>query len=162
MTTLRTTVIIIATAASGAMLSPSATADETKVPSSADWKKAKPVKLARELPAQCTAMQIRDWMRIRCECDLPTGGSFLSGDHKNVYFYADKPLTKWGGPDWDEPGFVEVIFAVRKNDRRIMQLTQGTHAGGYGGPGGQKVLMLISEVWLPDQQAPVITFTYQK
>ena len=162
MTPLRATIAIVAMTASATLLSPrAATADTSKVPTPAEWKSAPQVKLARQLPSTCTAIKVREWMRIRCECDLPTGGAFLTGNQKDVYFYADKPINEWGGPDFTKPGFAEVIFAVRKNDRRIMQLTQAAHSGGYGGPSGQRLLMLISETWLPTQDAPVITFSHQ-
>jgi hypothetical protein len=107
----------------------------------AEWKLATPLHLARA-ERRCKALRLREWVRIDC------GGVYaalLGGSAAGVELYEGKV----------EPGTF-AIFPVRRGDRRLIEF--GTTSGAASKYTVElDNLAVVSELWLPGDDGPVIT-----
>jgi hypothetical protein len=120
---------------------PAAPPERTKKPSSAAWKTAPEVPLARSIH-ECKAQQIAEWMRIRCDIEV-SSASLLAGEARDVAF---SPL--------DKNAAFSVVLAVRPGDRRVIQLNHFFSFSRWGA--SEAGAAEISEMWLPGAAAPVV------
>lgn len=126
--------------------------EESKKPSAAEWKSATEVVATRAGPRAkgCTLWRVREWIRVSCP-DLVTASlAFLGGTSKDVAFWIDPPREA----DQKLPQGGEVMFPVRKGDRRVLQFL--TFGPGYEGPFTQLPALVVQEHWLADAVGPTI------
>jgi hypothetical protein len=127
--------------------------EKTPRPSKSDWKDAPQFQLDEgSLPGGgvCTYQRIREWMRIRCE--ISTGKiTLMSGNGDDVFVTLDPFLPENVGL---APEGGDLIFAVRKGDRRLFEWLHMTF--GYGGMNNANSFLVISEMWLPGEEKPTI------
>jgi hypothetical protein len=124
--------------------------EETKsaVPKPDDWKDAVRRDLASRDEYSCTLERVREWHRIDCGCTNATV-SLVAGTRDGVFVWAAEDKA-------------QLIFPVRRGDRRVLQVTP--HAmivsgmGPYGSPGEQPggPPIVFSETWLEGEDAPTL------
>lgn len=126
---------------------------KSPTPTAAEWKDAPAVQLTRTGPAakDCRAYRLREWLRVRCPTLQTSVISLLGGSPEGVAFWIDPPPNK----DSVMPGGGEVLFPMRRGDRRVIQL--GTFGEGYDGPLTVIPALLLQEQWADGAEAPVIT-----
>lgn len=108
----------------------------------ASWEGATPLDLSRPHET-CKAVRLGEWARITCS--LPgfiMGVRLHGGSHEGVAF---KEAKAEGG--------VHVIFPMREGDRREIGIA---HRIGSGYTVEEDLAVVISELWLPGDTAPVI------
>jgi hypothetical protein len=124
--------------------------EKTPRPSLAEWKPVQPVALTDPLRFGCNAYRLREWVRIRCSSLATSSIALLGGSPEGIALWVDTPL-----PDsFNIPPGGEVIFPVRRGDRRIFEWS--TFGESYEGIGFPVIAFLISESWAPDEPAPRI------
>ncbi len=147
-----------ASASSPAAARPLAGMDLPSEPSAApgkdDWKAAQAVSLDNELTPGCSALLLREWLRVRCKGSLPGSGAVVSGPSKEVLFYIGVPRDQHGFPNHGE-SFIDVVMPLRRGESRLVQLTRAT-TGGYDGPFSQGSWVLLSQEWRPQRKAPAV------
>lgn len=127
--------------------------EESKLPTRAEWDQAQDVSLSRGRSMAyaadpCRARRVRAWMRIRCNISLASI-ALLGGDAHHVFIRLD-PL-----PEFESfPPGGEVIFPVRKGDRRVFEFL-GLEWG-YHGANSVTSFMVVSEAWLPGEEKPFL------
>lgn len=122
-----------------------------------EWKSAEPVALARELPRNCNAKLVREWLRIWCEAFQPQSGAVLTGNPDDVYFFMVSGQTRGiASLGRDFQGYVTVELPLRRGDQRLIQITEAATLD-YGGLGPQQVTILLSVRWLDDEAGPTVT-----
>lgn len=123
-------------------------------PSKEEWEKAPIVDLAEgsiiNMQSDCKAQRLREWIRLAC-IDTPNVMlTLLSGN-------ADDVFLELGPLELDRGSFpraAEVVFAVRKGDRRLIEWQAVRFH--YGMSMEAVSAFLISEMWLPGDEKPVI------
>ena len=122
-------------------------AGTSKVPSYAEWKEAKRVRLLRSLPRGCKASLKREWIRLHCEGQVE-GVAHLAGATDDVFFTTVPPNYE----DWQNPyrGSVILIFPVRRGQRRLFQIV-GDEWGHNTGA------LTVSSQWLDGQAGPWVS-----
>lgn len=119
----------------------------TPIPKADEWTHAERMELTRTGPLAegCRTYRVREWLRIRCPVKT-FALSLLGGDVQGVAF--------WIGPASEgQPG--EVLFPVRRGDRRIVQLWgPEVDAKGIFTP---KATLIIQEQWVPGMAAPIVS-----
>jgi cytochrome c peroxidase len=115
-------------------------------PTKAEWEGAEEVTLAHQSPL-CRVHRARAWVRVRCsevKGEPLAQVTLIAGPKEGVELAAAK-------------GVAEVIFPVRRGDRRLFEIDRLVEAWKswvlYDGT------VVISEVWLPGAAAPEITVT---
>jgi hypothetical protein len=127
--------------------------EESKMPTAMEWDQAQDVSLSRGRSMAfatdpCRARRVREWMRIRCNISLASI-ALLGGDARHVFIRLD-PL-----PEFESfPPGGEVIFQVRKGDRRVFEFL-GLEWG-YHGANSVTSFMVVSEAWLPSEEKPFL------
>jgi hypothetical protein len=127
-------------------------AEATKLPTAAEWTAAPRVRLSRRGPAAegCRAYRLREWLRVRCPDLTIATISLLGGQTEGVAFWIT-PSPEGSGL----PRGGEVMFPVRRGDRRVVQIT--TFGAGYDGPFTILPAVIIQEQWLDGDPAPIIS-----
>jgi hypothetical protein len=125
------------------------TEEKTPLPTPADWKPTTPVALTDPLPFNCNAYRVREWVKIRCSHLSTSTLALLGGSREGVALFIDPPPQEQQTP----PGG-EVVFAVRRGDRRVFEWS--TFGDSYEGPGSPEVAFLISEAWVTGDAGPSI------
>jgi hypothetical protein len=129
-------------------------ADEASAKPTADeWRSAPEVEPTRRGPraARCHVWRVREWVRVSCP-DLVTASiAMLGGTAQGMAFWID-PVRE--GADGKLPSGGEVLFPVRRGDRRVVQLL--SFGAGYEGPFTQLPALVVQESWLPDEEEPVL------
>jgi len=120
-----------------------------KAPTKEDWEAhGAPLPLPRA--SRCLAALLGSWLRIECESRKGAGHSVaaLSGSQSDVSVRAR------------EHGITEVVFPLRRGDRRFFQLDEvevKEDFRGYAGEGTETEVVPgvnVSVVWLEDEPTP--------
>lgn len=126
--------------------------EKTPRPSKEDWKKAGQVELnegSLKTGGICTYQRINEWLRIRC--GTTTGKiTLMCGNGEDVFMTLDQIPQDWG----IFPEGAEMVFAVRKGDRRLFEWQSIEF--GYKGANSATSFLVISEMWLPGEEKPTI------
>lgn len=126
--------------------------EKTPRPSKDDWNKAPQVELnegSMKTGATCQYQRINEWMRIRC--GTSTGKiTLLCGNGEDVFLTLDRIREEWEV----FPEGAEMVFAVRKGDRRLFEWQSIEF--GYKGANSATSFLAISEMWLPGEEKPTI------
>lgn len=124
--------------------------EETKspLPKPDEWKDIVRRDVAIRSEYTCTMQRLREWHRITCDCSNALV-ALVAGTRDGVSVWATEERA-------------QILFPVRRGDRRVLQVTP--HAkivggmGPYGGPGevpgGPPIV--ISETWLEGDDAPIL------
>jgi hypothetical protein len=123
--------------------------EKSPLPTPADWKPTTPVALTDPLPFHCNAYRVREWVKIRCSHLDTSTLALLAGNREGAVLFIDPPPDTQRTP----PGG-EVVFAVRRGDRRMFEWS--TFGDSYEGPGSPEVAFLISEAWVTGDAGPSI------
>lgn len=120
-----------------------------KAPTKEDWEAhGAPLPLPRA--SRCLAAVLGSWLRLECESRLGAGHSVaaLSGSQTDVTVHARRS------------GVTEIVFPLRRGDRRFLQLDE-VHVTedfrGYAGEGTEREVVPsvnVSVVWLEDEATP--------
>jgi hypothetical protein len=126
--------------------------DDSKKPSAEEWKSASEVIPTRAGPRakDCTLWRVREWIRVSCPNLVTASIAFLGGNPKDVAFWIDPPREA----DQKLPQGGEVMFPVRRGDRRVVQFL--TFGAGYEGPFTQLPALVVQEHWQDGQASPTI------
>ncbi|MDI3286891.1 hypothetical protein [Polyangium sp. 15x6] len=135
--------------------------EKSKPPTFAEWTAAKDL-AAPVSSTSCGVRRVREWLRFRCEVMNSNSIDLVTGHSNDVFF----SVKQGGGECHDEPGegqicwdAVEVVFPLRRGDRRFFQITQRT--GGYYMPGSSGPMVRsslgLSEMWVEDEPGPIVT-----
>jgi len=136
--------------------------EKSAMPKRGEWSEARPVAFERP-SARCTAHVVREWLRIQCGKLIAEGITLLSGDRKDVYFWIseqkfsekDQLATAWWEGSLDSSKWsAEIVLPLRRGDRRVMQITFNEAGSGYG---GESHALIVSELWLEGESAPIVT-----
>jgi hypothetical protein len=90
--------------------------ERSPAPKADEWASGKPTRFERPLPAPCSAVRVREWVRVTC--------------HQNGIFagtLAGPPEGFWAGlkpPEERNPLFT-FQFPVRPGERRLVQIKSG-------------------------------------
>ncbi|MBK9266957.1 MAG: hypothetical protein IPM54_45180 [Polyangiaceae bacterium] len=121
-------------------------------PTKDEWKNAPQVALSEgSMPGVglCKYQRLREWIRIRCSTTTAKI-TLMCGNSEDVYMQLDPLPEEWGiFPDGGE-----LVFPVRRGDRRLFEW-QGVEWG-YRGANTAINLLVISEMWLPGDDKPVV------
>lgn len=121
-------------------------------PKKDDWKAVPEVKLSEgsmSSGGSCKLQRLREWVRIFCTTTTAKI-TLICGDPEDVYVMMGQVPADWG--IFPEEG--EIVFPVRKGDRRLFEW-QGVEFG-YKGANTAVNFLVISELWLPWEEKPVI------
>ncbi|HRI62903.1 MAG TPA: hypothetical protein PK156_01665 [Polyangium sp.] len=119
-------------------------------PKKEEWKGATDVHLSEgSLVGSCKVQRVREWVRISCSATTAKM-TLMGGNSEDVSMLLGPVPQDWGS--FPEGG--EMIFAVRRGDRRIFEW-QGVEFG-YRGANSVNNFLVISEMWLPWEDKPVI------
>lgn len=140
--------------------------EKSKPPKPAEWAKA-PAIGNRGRRFDCKVHRVREWLRVRCEMLRSAGIELVTGRKTDVYF-----SLKFGGGtcvdtmDVDETGqpykqntcwdALEVVFPLRRGDRRVFQMSEAVFQGYMGGM-LMRGKIVISETFLDGDPGPVVT-----
>lgn len=135
--------------------------EKSKPPTFAEWSAAKDL----EAPLSstfCGIRRVREWLRLRCEVLNSNSIDLVTGNSNDVFF----SVKQGGGECTNDPNegqicwdAVEVVFPIRRGDRRFLQVTQRT-GGGYYMPGSGPMVQPVvglSEMWVEDEPGPIVT-----
>ncbi|AKT37280.1 hypothetical protein [Chondromyces crocatus] len=124
--------------------------DPSKQPTPAEWASAPTVRLTRMGPAAagCRAYRVREWIRFRCPHLTVSAISHLGGRTEGVAFWITPPK------DSDLPRGGEVMFPIRRGDRRVFQIL--TFGAGYDGPFTLLPAIILQEQWLDGDPQPTL------
>jgi hypothetical protein len=128
--------------------------EKSKAPRPGEWKDAKEVRLgrvARRL-SSCRAHRLREWMKIHC--DRMTGGlRLVAGSSEGIELWVPEALKPNDG--FSTVGrFFEIVFPVRRGDRRIFETFDfefGEWEGFGTAPG-----VIVEEQWMEGAPKPQI------
>jgi hypothetical protein len=138
--------------------------DVTPLPKPADWGQGHPVSLLRS-PKPCKATRLHEWLRVVCHPLVTYGIALVSGDRKDVYFWInqqhfasdqERDNAWWMGELDSKKWSAEVIFPLRRGDRRLIQIT-GSSGESIGYGDSSPVRFFLSEHWLDDETGPVVS-----
>lgn len=119
-------------------------------PKKEEWKDVPAVRFSDGSASMgnCGFQRLREWIRIRC--GITSKITLMCGNPEDVYLSLD-PLP----PDWGSfPEGGELVMAVRKGDRRLIEVQSVEF--GYKGANTAVSTGVISELWLPGDEKPVI------
>jgi hypothetical protein len=137
-------------------------AEKTPLPAAAEWKDVPAVSLidgldrvpvSRFLPSAmpgCRSYRLREWVKVHCS-SLPTSRIALLGGQRDDVFLFVTPETG-GNSSFSFGG--EILFAVRRGDRRVFEWC--TFGDSYEGPGEPLVAFQISEDWVGEEERPTL------
>lgn len=127
-------------------------AEKTPRPSKDDWKNAPLVEFdegSLKTGGTCKYQRINEWIRIRCS--IATGKiTLMCGNGDDVFMQLDQITEEW----MSFPEGAEMVFAVRKGDRRLFEWQSIEF--GYRGANSATSFVTISEMWLPGEEKPTI------
>jgi hypothetical protein len=128
-------------------------------PKQEEWAKAEPLDLPRK-HLGCRASRIREWVRVACTTKYKVlmGARIVGGSHEDVSL--EPPLVKRPPRKQFEPHEsynVDVVFPVRRGDRRLIEIPEEVSAGFKSYSIHEIAVFTISELWLPGDSAPTIT-----
>ena len=119
-------------------------------PEKDDWKTAPQVALSEgSTLGLCKVQRLREWIRIGCAV-TSAQITLMCGNPEDVYMELGPVPPDWGM--FPEGG--EIVFAVRKGDRRLLEW-QGVEFG-YKSMNSAISFLVISELWLPGEEKPII------
>jgi hypothetical protein len=124
-------------------------AEPSPSPASSEWDRAEP---SWPGPRRiCYAQRVREWLRVTCETDL-LAMRLLAGTPEGISFSLDEDprLEGFGATSGT------VIFPLRPGDRRVIEVTS-RQMDGYRGMGGEGFAFMISEAWVPGEEAAIVT-----
>jgi hypothetical protein len=130
--------------------------EKSRPPKVTEWDAEQDITLARGA-SSCTARRVREWMRVRCEVTGTQYVALVTGTKTDVYSSIVTGVTCWGdGDDYRCSDRVEILFPLRRGDRRVFQIVQRL---GYAMPlwDTSRASHVISETWLEDDPAPIVT-----
>jgi hypothetical protein len=122
-------------------------------PKPEEWDKAAPLSLLRP-HARCTASAVREWVRVACR---DTGDDFkgvrvVGGSSKDVHISDYKVAVE----KKKSMSGVNVMFPVRRGDRRLMTIVRWESGGWKSFYIREDTSITISELWLAGDHAPAI------
>jgi hypothetical protein len=123
--------------------------EETKspLPKAGEWNDVVRRDIAARAEYSCTLQRLREWHRIQCDCSNATV-KLVTGTRDGVLL-------------WAIPERAELIFPVRRGDRRVLEVRPNpkmvSFGGPYGGMGQQDggPPLVLSETWL-EGEAPTL------
>lgn len=122
-------------------------------PKKDEWKTAQEIDFAGGPKAEgvlfCKYQRLREWIRISCP-QTTAQITLMCGNSEDVFIELGPVHPDFG--IFPEGG--EIVFAVRKGDRRLFEWQ--TVEFGYRGANSVNSLLVISEMWLPGEEKPVI------
>jgi hypothetical protein len=121
-------------------------------PKKDEWKTAPEVAFSEgslSSGGSCKLQRVREWIRINCPMTTAQL-TLMCGNAEDVFLELGPVPVDWG--TFPEGG--EIVFAVRKGDRRLFEW-QGVEFG-YRGSNSANSFLVISELWLPGDEKPVI------
>lgn len=122
-------------------------------PTADEWKSAPEVEPTRRGPrsAGCHVWRVREWIRVSCPHLVTASIAMLGGNPEGMAFWID-PAKE--GDDGKLPAGGEVLFPVRRGDRRVVQLL--SFGAGYEGPFTQLPALVVQESWLAGEERPTL------
>ncbi len=121
-------------------------------PKNDEWKTAPEIALSEGSATGnglCKVQRLREW--IRFTCPLTTAKiTLMCGSAEDVLLELGPVPVDWGL--FPEGG--EIVFPVRKGDRRLFEWQSVEF--GYKGSNSVTSFIVISELWLPGEEKPVI------
>jgi hypothetical protein len=139
--------------------------EKSKPPKAAEWQAARDLGGSTRL-SSCSVRTVREWMRVRCEIERAISVDLVAGNQNDVYFSL---LPGGGACTTDEvegrvcADAVEVVFPIRRGDRRFFQIGMMVFNVGGGSYQGvslvRETFALISETWVDDDPGPIVTFS---
>ncbi len=129
--------------------------EKSKAPTVEEWRAAgvaRSVKLSRQGLTPCTAVRVREWLRVRCYRDEGDGSgepfaiSLLGGSNDGLSF--------WIGDEHGKP-FSEVQLPLRSGDRRVVQLWSAVRDA--AGTSVVTPSWVIQEHWVEGEPDPTVT-----
>jgi hypothetical protein len=129
------------------------TEETSAKPNPEEWEKAAPLSLLRP-HARCTASAVREWIRIACRdtTDDFKGVRVVGGSSKDVHISDYKVTVEKN----ESINGVNVMFPVRKGDRRLMTIVRWESGGWKSFYIREDTTITISELWLSGDRAPTI------
>lgn len=115
--------------------------EKSKAPTRAEWTGATELRAARSTESRCAVRRLREWVRIQCTSVGGNGFSVVSGDRAGIEY------GRIGEEGFDGSW---LVFPLRRNDRRMIQLHGWTKWGWTPD-------LLISEQWLAGDKGPIVT-----
>ena len=131
--------------------------DKSKAPSADEWKGAAEVRLSSTPPGitSCRSYRVREWMKVHCERRTAMLRLVAGSADGVALFTTDGVGDKESGGFWETMGkFGEVIFPVRRGDRRVFEWIDFDF-GFYEGWGVDSAF-LIEESWVEGAKNPEI------
>ncbi len=131
--------------------------EKSKAPRPSEWKEAPRVRLSRvaERITECTAFRVREWIEIHC--DRKTAGlRLIAGSTDGIELWVPEPLPlKSGEIDLATAGrFGEIVFPVRRGDRRVFEAVDFDFEQYEGW--GTRAGVLVEERWAAGAKSPEI------
>lgn len=123
-------------------------------PTDEEWAKAERLALPRHHP-MCGASQVREWVRVACKTDHAQlmGARVVAGATDDVSVAGALSIPK-DEKNWSR---VDVIFAARRGDRRLIEIPRAFFPGFKSYSIEEDAAVMISELWLPGDASPTIT-----
>ncbi len=124
--------------------------EKSSRPKKEEWKDVPAVRFSDGSASvgSCGFQRLREWIRIRC--GITAKITLMCGNPEDVYLSLDPLPQDWGS--FPEGG--ELVMAVRKGDRRLFEWQSVEF--GYKGSNSAVSMAVISEMWLPGEEKPVI------
>jgi hypothetical protein len=143
--------------------------EKTPAPKLPEWTEAKRVALTRMSPSldKCSAKRLREWMKIRCDSKI-AGFRLIAGSTDGVALWIAESVHKeeaylgnWQlqAAAFETMGrFGEIVFPVRRGDRRVFEGFRLDIWEGYEGPPatGSVAALLVEEQWPPDGKPEIV------
>ena len=129
-------------------------AERSPRPKSEEWTAAEPLPLPRP-GTGCRALHVREWVNVTCkrqDHDL-MGARIVGGSHEDVSLENPPRDPK----ESREMGIASVVFPVRRGDRRLIEIPESVVLGFKSYSIEEQAVAIISELWLPSDEAPTIT-----
>lgn len=135
--------------------------EKTKAPTLEEWTSAPEVSLSRvSLGASaCRARRLREWVKIHC--DRKTAGlRLLAGSTDGIALWVGEAIPNERDREgFDTMGrFGEIVFPVRRGDRRVFEWFALEFWENYDGPMsvGSSSSMIVEEQWLEGATKPEV------
>lgn len=120
--------------------------EKTTMPKKGEWEKSGSFAHgARPFPKRCSMTRVREWMKVHC--DVSQGTALLVAGSRDGVFL-------WGGNDG-----AEIIFPLRRGDRRVFEIESADTMGmGPYGAGGRSAspTTIIQEEWIEGEAEPIV------
>lgn len=121
--------------------------DRTKTPTTAEWAAADGLNVDGE--PRCTALRVREWLRLRCDIERTQQIALLGGTREGTKL----AVRRASKDDWWGSTKEEITVPIRRGDHRVIAIT--TAEMGRYSAGGPVTETLISEQWL-EGESPVV------